>query len=109
MIECPRKTCKMCGFVTIRATIPGLNVRFLPDQRGVCMGGYELKLWRVDLGWSQERAAEELGVSRKTYLGWEQRGASRLVELATRQLTLREQWPLVASQLKQISTLARQG
>ncbi|UZV40766.1 putative transcriptional regulator [Erwinia phage Stean] len=72
------------------------------------MGGYELKLWRVDLGWSQERAAGELGVSRKTYLSWEQRGTSRLVELATRQLTMRELWPGVATQLKRMSTLARQ-
>ncbi|AEY69592.1 hypothetical protein PEp14_0002 [Erwinia phage PEp14] len=72
------------------------------------MGGYELKLWRVDLGWSQERAAEELGVSRKTYLSWEQRGATRLVELATRQLTMRELWPDVATRLKRLSTVARQ-
>lgn len=71
------------------------------------MGGYELKLWRVDLGWSQERAAEELGVSRKTYLSWEQNGASRLVELATKQLTLRALWPDMAKQLKRISTIAR--
>ena len=71
------------------------------------MGGYELKLWRVDLGWSQERAAEELGVSRKTYNNWERDGATRLVALATRQLTLRELWPDMAKQLKRISTIAR--
>ena len=71
------------------------------------MGGFELRLWRVDMGWSQERAAEELGVSRRTYVSWEQKGTTRLVELATRALTLRAEWPETARRLKALSTIAR--
>lgn len=56
----------------------------------------ELRLWRQDLGWSQERAARELGVSLRTYKyfesgvssgGLEHREVPRYVELAARELT----------------------
>ncbi len=71
------------------------------------MGGFELRIWRVGMGWSQERAAEELGVSRRTYVAWEKNGATRLVELATKALSLRAEWPETAKRLKMLSTLAR--
>ena len=50
------------------------------------MGGFELKLWRKGMEWTQERAAEELGVSLRCYQGWEQKGCARVVELATASL-----------------------
>lgn len=33
------------------------------------MTGFELKLWRRGMNWDQERAAEELGVSVRSYKG----------------------------------------
>nr|WP_309476549.1 hypothetical protein [Escherichia coli] len=33
------------------------------------MTGYELKLWRRGMNWTQERAAEEFGISLATYKG----------------------------------------
>lgn len=72
------------------------------------LGGFELRLWRVGLGWTQERAAEELGVSRRTYLAWERKAqCPRLVELATRALSMREAWPDAAEHLHVISRIAR--
>lgn len=71
------------------------------------MGGFELKLWRTGMEWTQERAAEELGVSLRCYQGWERRGCSRLVELATQHLSLKALWPVVASDLKKLSIIAR--
>ena len=71
------------------------------------MGGFELKLWRKSMSWSQERAAEELGVQLRTYWNWEQKGCSKVVELATKALSIQQLWPDVAKQLKQLSTIAR--
>lgn len=71
------------------------------------MGGYELRVWRVGMGWSQERAAEELGVSRRTYQGWEASSTTRIVELATKALSLQAEWPEAAKRLKILSTIAR--
>lgn len=73
------------------------------------MGGYELRVWRVGMGWSQERAAEELGVGRRTYLMWEKSGPANptLVKLATTALSLRAEWPETAKRLNMLSTLAR--
>ena len=71
------------------------------------MGGFELKLWRTGMGWSQERAAEELGVQLRTYWNWEQKGCAQVVELATKALSMQQLWPDVAKQLKQLSTIAR--
>lgn len=31
------------------------------------MTGYELRLWRKGLGWSRDRAADELGVCLRSY------------------------------------------
>lgn len=60
------------------------------------MTGYELRLWRKGLGWTQERAAEELDVSLRTYKRFEQpplQPVSLTVERATRELTLRQMMP----------------
>lgn len=71
------------------------------------MGGFELRLWRKSMGWTQERAAEELGVELRTYWSWEKNGCTRLVELATKALSLQHLWPDVAAQLRQLGVLAR--
>jgi DNA-binding XRE family transcriptional regulator len=46
------------------------------------MTGFELRLWRRGLGWTQERAAEEMGISLRTYISFERQSPSRIVELA---------------------------
>lgn len=74
---------------------------------GGTMKGFELRLWRKGMDWTQERAAEELGVNLRTYVSWEKKGCSRLVDLATSQLSLRAVWPDAATILKRISTIAR--
>lgn len=48
------------------------------------MTGFELRLWRKGFGWTQERAAEELGVSLRTYKTYEKKSPPRVVELATK-------------------------
>lgn len=60
------------------------------------MTAYELRLWRCGMGWTQERAAEELGVSFPTYKRMELKRNGKLpaavplsVEYATATLTLR--------------------
>lgn len=50
------------------------------------MTGFELRLWRRGLGWSQERAAEELGVSLRTYKVYEKKSPPRMAILATQAL-----------------------
>nr|WP_279078129.1 helix-turn-helix domain-containing protein [Hafnia alvei] len=56
------------------------------------MTGFELRLWRRGFGWDQERAAEELDISLRTYKRYESRKEiEKIVELATEALTLREQ------------------
>ncbi|MGJ0637215.1 helix-turn-helix domain-containing protein [Xenorhabdus bovienii] len=57
------------------------------------MTGYELRLWRKGFNWEQERAAEELGVSRRAYQNYEKNGPSKVVILATRSLSLQMMWP----------------
>lgn len=37
----------------------------------VIMTGFELRLWRKSLGWSRDRAAEELGVCLRSYKDYE--------------------------------------
>lgn len=61
------------------------------------MTGYELRLWRKGQnGWVQERAAEELGVSLRTYKSYEKRDVvPKIVELAIKALSLREIYPLI--------------
>lgn len=55
------------------------------------MTGYELRLWRKGCGWTQERAAEEFGVSLRTYQVYEKNTGHipLLAERATRELQLR--------------------
>lgn len=48
------------------------------------MTGYELRLWRKSLGWSRDRAAEELGVCLRAYKDYENvERVKRSIELAT--------------------------
>ncbi|UCQ13090.1 helix-turn-helix domain-containing protein (plasmid) [Edwardsiella tarda] len=48
------------------------------------MTGYDLKLWRKSLGWSRERAAEELGVCLRSYKDYENSNCvKRAIALAT--------------------------
>ena len=48
------------------------------------MTGFELKLWRRGMNWDQERAAEELGVSVRSYKRYEKaQNIAKLIELAT--------------------------
>lgn len=60
------------------------------------MTAYELRLWRCGMGWTQQRTAEELGVSFPTYKRMELKRDGRLpatipltVEYATVTLTLK--------------------
>lgn len=51
---------------------------------GVFMTGFELRIWRRGMNWDQERAAEELGVSLRSYKRYEKASeVTRLIELAT--------------------------
>ncbi|CAI9394793.1 MULTISPECIES: hypothetical protein [Enterobacteriaceae] len=53
------------------------------------MTGYELRLWRKGMNWSSDRAAEELGVSLRTWKVYEKsEKVTRVVELATITLSL---------------------
>ncbi|ENY7433633.1 helix-turn-helix transcriptional regulator [Escherichia marmotae] len=57
---------------------------------GMMMSGFELRLWRRGMGWDQERAAEELGISLRTYKRYEKKAETgKLLELATEALTRR--------------------
>lgn len=48
------------------------------------MTGFELKLWRRGMNWGQERAAEEPGVSVRSYKRYEKvQNIPKLIELAT--------------------------
>lgn len=55
------------------------------------MTGYELRLWRKGCGWTQERAAEEFGISLRTLQVYEkcQGAIPLLAERASRELQLR--------------------
>lgn len=68
------------------------------------MSGFELRVWRRGMNWTQERAAIELGVVLRTYQGWESRKeVPRLVALATKALSLSE----FSAALSQVSTIAK--
>ena len=43
------------------------------------MSGFELRLWRRGMGWDQERAAEELGISLRTYKRYEKKAETATV------------------------------
>lgn len=64
------------------------------------MTGYELRLWRKGQeNWVQERAAEELGVSLRTYKSYEKLDeVPKLVELATKALSLRQIYPRIVDE-----------
>ncbi len=48
------------------------------------MTGFELRLWRRGLNWDQDRAAEKMGISTRTYKRFEKsKKVSELVALAT--------------------------
>ncbi|MFX2509185.1 helix-turn-helix domain-containing protein, partial [Serratia marcescens] len=52
------------------------------------MTGFELKLWRTGLGWTQEQAAKEFGISMRTYIRYEHGNPPRAIELAIQALSL---------------------
>ncbi|BAO36970.1 TPA: helix-turn-helix domain-containing protein [Serratia marcescens] len=52
------------------------------------MTGFELKLWRTGLGWTQEQAAKEFGISMRTYIRYEHGKPPRAIELAIQALSL---------------------
>ncbi|WON75548.1 helix-turn-helix transcriptional regulator [Serratia sp. UGAL515B_01] len=60
------------------------------------MTGFELRLWRRGLDWTQERAAEELGVSLRTYKSYENKAPKKTAIIAAQALAVRE---LLASNL----------
>ncbi len=75
------------------------------------MTGFELKLWRTGLGWTQDRAASEFGISMRTYIRYEQANPPRAIELAIQALSLAAMLPdidtLPADTLRQrVRTLA---
>ncbi|MEY0878470.1 helix-turn-helix domain-containing protein [Providencia manganoxydans] len=54
------------------------------------MTGFELKLWRRGMNWDQERAAEELGVSVRSYKRYEKaQSIAKLIELSTFALSIK--------------------
>ncbi|MBZ3802714.1 helix-turn-helix domain-containing protein [Leclercia adecarboxylata] len=58
------------------------------------MTGYELRLWRKGMGWSSDKAAEEIGVSLRTWKEYEKSAeVKRVVELATVSLSLAATFP----------------
>lgn len=58
------------------------------------MTGFELRIWRKGFGWDQERAAEELGVSLRTYKSYEKSPEiTRVVAMATQLLLLKSMLP----------------
>ncbi len=54
------------------------------------MSGFELRLWRRGMHWDQVRAAEELGVSLRSYKRYEKSPkVTKLVALATFALSVK--------------------
>lgn len=51
------------------------------------MTGYELRLWRRGLNWTQERAAEEFDVSLATYKRYEKGAPPKMLDMAIRILS----------------------
>ncbi|MCX8963110.1 XRE family transcriptional regulator [Erwinia psidii] len=76
------------------------------------MTGYELRLWRKGLCWTQERAAEELDVSVRTYKMYEKKKQLPvMVQLASQLLTLRfelKEYPTMTLEhiLKRLSAIS---
>lgn len=62
------------------------------------MTGWQLRLWRRSLLWSRDRAAEELGVSLRTYQDYENaERVKRSVAMATVTLSLINVMPALKS------------
>lgn len=62
------------------------------------MTGYDLRLWRKGLGWSRDKAAEELGVSLRTFKRYENSPQlNRHIALATVTLSIQNQLPLLGN------------
>lgn len=53
------------------------------------MTGFELKMWRKGLKWTQQRAAEEFGISLRSYIRYENTEPPRVVQLAITALSLK--------------------
>lgn len=72
------------------------------------MKGFELRLWRIGMGWTQEQAAEELGVTLRGYQNWEKprKDVSRTVELAAGMLSIHMVWPDITRTINNISLIA---
>lgn len=63
----------------------------------VIMTGFELRLWRKSLGWSRDRAAEELGVCLRSYKDYENASeVKRAIALATITLSVKGIMPLIS-------------
>ncbi|PKH19392.1 hypothetical protein CIG19_20365 [Enterobacterales bacterium CwR94] len=61
------------------------------------MTGFELRLWRKSLGWSRDRAAEELGVCLRSYKDYENaQEVRRAIVLATITLSVRGLMPVMS-------------
>lgn len=62
------------------------------------MTGWQLRLWRRGMLWSRDRAAEELGVSLRTYKDYENaESVKRSVAMATVTLSLINVMPALKS------------
>lgn len=72
------------------------------------MKGFELSLWRIGMGWTQEQAAKELGVTLRGYQNWEKprKEVNRTVELAVGMLSIHKVWPDITRTINNISLIA---
>jgi transcriptional regulator with XRE-family HTH domain len=62
------------------------------------MSGYELRLWRKSLGWSRDKAAEELDVCLRSYKDYENADqVRRVIELAAITLSMKDLLPVLQS------------
>lgn len=53
------------------------------------MTGFELKMWRKGLKWTQKQAADEFGISLRSYIRYENTSPPRVVQLAITALSLK--------------------
>lgn len=51
--------------------------------------GFELRLWRRGCGWTQERAAEELGISLRSYIKYELCAPPLIITLASQAIEMK--------------------
>nr|WP_306803891.1 helix-turn-helix transcriptional regulator [Providencia sp. PROV129] len=70
------------GFISLKCAAWKVEPQLLIYKDDI-MTGFELKLWRRGMNWEQERAAEELGVSVRSYKRYEKaQNIAKLIELA---------------------------